>query len=151
MDQLGCEQAIDIVTRAVQASQEASGIERNLIEGIFRAESRTRVIVNSLGINGMSSETKTDIQIYSTIGKGENQCSSWDDYDSRTLAAIDPEKIGAMSAQNALALRGAKSIEGGELPLILTPRALWAVPPDGRGVAAAHAWFQHRANGAGNR
>ncbi|MGY5859020.1 MAG: TldD/PmbA family protein [Candidatus Thorarchaeota archaeon] len=127
LDQLGCEQAVDMMARAVQASKEISGKERNLIVGGFTAESKTRVIVNSLGITGVSSETKAELEVYSAIGMGEDQCSSWEDQNSRNLATINPETIGTKSARNALALRGAKSMDSGDMPLILTPRALWAV------------------------
>ena len=127
LDQIDCEQAVEMMTRAVQASIEVSGKERNLIVGGFTAESKTRVVVNSQGISGLSSETKAELEVYSAIGTGDDQCSSWEDLNSRNLAAINPEMIGAKSAQNALALRGAKSMDSGDLPLILTPRALWAV------------------------
>ncbi|TFG26799.1 TldD/PmbA family protein [Candidatus Thorarchaeota archaeon] len=127
LDQLSCEQAFEILTRAVESSKEVSGTERNLIEGGFTAESKTIVIVNSEGITGNSSTTKVKLDISSTISTGEDKCSSWEIQNSRVLAEIDPEKIGATSAQNALALRGAKSMECGEMPLILTPRALWEV------------------------
>jgi len=135
LDQIGCEQAVEIMTRAVQASRDVSGEERNLIEGVFTAESKTRVIVNSQGINGISSETKTELEVYSTIGIGDEKCSSREDQSSRMLATIDPEMVGAMSARNALELRGAKSIDGGDMPLILAPRALLSV--FGNGLAEA--------------
>ncbi|MGY5873617.1 MAG: TldD/PmbA family protein [Candidatus Thorarchaeota archaeon] len=135
LDQIGCEQAVEKITRAVQASKEVSGKERNLIEGGFTAESKMRVIVNSNEIHGTSIETKTELDVSSTLGTGEDQCSSWEIQDSRSLADIDPEMVGAKSAENALELRGAKSMEGGDMPLILAPRALWAVL--GKGFAKA--------------
>ncbi|MHA1421294.1 MAG: TldD/PmbA family protein [Candidatus Thorarchaeota archaeon] len=135
LDQMDCEQAVEIITRAVQASLEVSGTERNLIEGGFTAESKMRVVVNSNEINGTSIETKTELDISSTLGTGEDKCSSWEIQDSRFLADINPEKVGEKSAQNALSLRGAKSIDGGEMPLILSPRALWAVLGTGFGKA----------------
>ena len=87
----------------------------------------TRVVVSSLGINKSSRETKAALAVYSAIGSGENQCSSGDYQNTRSLGDINPEDIGAASARNALGLRGAKSIVGGDMPLILTPRALRAV------------------------
>lgn len=127
LDQIDCERAVEIMTRAVEASKEVSGKERNLIGGGFTAESKTRVVVNSWDIRGVSTETKVELKVDSAIGMGEEQCSSWEDQDSRNLAAIDPEKIGTKSARNALALRGADSIDSGDMPLILTPRSLWTV------------------------
>ncbi|MFW9927247.1 MAG: TldD/PmbA family protein [Candidatus Thorarchaeota archaeon] len=135
IERIGCDHAVELMARAVQASQEVSGKERNLIEGRFSAKSKTRVVVNSLGVNGISSETKADLELSSTIGVGEDQCSSWDEQESRSLETIDPEKIGTMSANNALELRSAKQMEGGDMPLILTPRALWTVIGTGLGEA----------------
>ncbi|MFW9794063.1 MAG: TldD/PmbA family protein [Candidatus Thorarchaeota archaeon] len=133
--EIDCEQAVDIVSRAIQASKEVSEKEQNLIEGGFKAESMTTVIVNSHGISGSYSGTTTELDISSTIGVGDDKCSSWHDETSRKLSDIDPEKIGQKSAQNALDIRGAKTIDGGDLPLILTPRALWAVLGTGFGRA----------------
>jgi len=127
LDHLDCEQAVEMVTRAVQASKVVSGKERNMIDGGFTAESKTRVVVNSQGVSELSSETKAELDVRSAIGTGDDQCSSWEDLNSRNLTAFNPEVIGAKSAQNALALRGAQSMDSGDMPLILTPRALWAV------------------------
>jgi PmbA protein len=125
--EIDCDQAVDIVSRAIHASKEVSGKDQNLIEGGFKAQAKTTVVVNSYGISGSYSGTMTELEISSTIGVGDEKCSSWHDETSRSLADIDPEKIGQKSAQNALEIRGAKTTDGGDLPLILTPRALWAV------------------------
>jgi len=132
---LDCEEAVEIVKRSVQSSREVSGEERNMIEGDFSARLVTRVIVNSFGISGLSTETQARLELYSAIGSGENQCSSGEYQNFRSIRDINPENVGATSARNALSLRGAKSFNGGEMPLILTPRALNAVL--GFGVAKA--------------
>ena len=124
---LDCEDAVEIMTRSVQASREVSGEDRNMIEGAFSARLVTRVVVNSLGISRISTETEAQLEMYSAIGTGENQCSSGEYQNSRSIEAINPEDVGTTSARNALSLRGAKSISGGEMPLILTTRALNAV------------------------
>jgi len=122
--QIDCDSAVDLIARAVGASQEVSGKERNLIDGVFTAEMKTRAVTNSFGISISSSDTTTHLEISSTIGTGDDKCSSWEDYSSRKIAEINPEKIGEQSARNALDIRGGKFMEGGDLPLILTPRAL---------------------------
>ncbi len=124
---LECEEAVDIMTRSVQASREISGKTHNLVEGDFTSTMVTRVIVNSLGINKTSSETQAALSTYSSIESGDEKCSSGDSQKTRTLAEINPELIGANSAQNALRLRGAKTIASGDMPLILAPRALRAI------------------------
>lgn len=124
---LDSSEAVEIMIRGVQASREVSGKERNMIEGDFSASSETRVIVNSLGVKGASIETHAQLELYSAIGSGEDQCSSGEYQNTRSIEDINPEDVGTASARNALGLRGAKSIDGGEMPLILTPRALSAV------------------------
>ncbi len=135
IDEIEPAQAIELLNRAVISSREVSGTERNLIEGRVNIQSKTKVVVNSEGVNGSSRETNALLDISSTIGSGDLQCSSWEDYSTRQLSDINPEEVGMKSAKNALALRGAKASEGGEMPLILTPRALWSVL--GNGLAPA--------------
>jgi PmbA protein len=125
--QLACEEAVDMMTRGIQASQELSGELRNMVEGDFTSKAITRIVVNSLGINETSLETKAALTVYSTIGSGEDKCASGDYQNTCTLREINPEMIGASSAQKALHLRRAKSISSGDMPLILTPHALRAV------------------------
>jgi PmbA protein len=124
---LECEEAVDIMARSVQASREISGKTHNLVEGELTSSLVTRAIVNSLGINKTSLDTQVELSIYSSIGNGDDKCSSGDYQKTRTLAEINPELIGTTSAENALKLRGAKTIASGDMPLILTPRALRAV------------------------
>ncbi len=135
LGQIDCEQAIDIMNRAIQSSKEISGKERNLVEGGFISESKTRAITNSNGVSCMSSETMADLEIYSTIGIGDEKCSSDNNQSTREIGSIDPEKVGATSAQNALNLRGAQTVDGGDMPLVLAPRALATVL--GRGLVDA--------------
>ncbi len=125
--QLSCEEAVDMMTRGVQASYEVSGELRNMVEGDFTSKAITRVVVNSLGINQTSLETRAELTVYSAIGSGDDKCSSGDYQNTRALREINPEMIGMSSAQKALRLRGAKSIASGNMPLILTPCALRSV------------------------
>lgn len=131
LDAMNCEQSIDIMSRAVQASREISGKERNLVEGGFNSESKIRAIVNSHGVSVSSSETKAELEIYSTIGIGDEKSSSSESQSTRNIVSIDPEKVGTTSAQNALKLQGAKTTEGGDMPLILSPRSLVAILENG--------------------
>ena len=124
-----------MISRAINASLEVSGKERNLVEGKFTAESKTKAVTNSLGIAVSSSGTTTNLDVSSSIGVGAELVSSWYEFSSRRLEEINPEVIGTKSAEKALAQRGAKSMEGEDLPLILSPFALWSV--FGRGLVPA--------------
>ena len=135
IDEMTAEVAVDLLRRCVASSQEVSGKERNMIEGLLRTSTLVRSVVNSLGIEAASIDSKIDLQAYSTIGSGDNQSSSGEDQCSCNLSEIDPEFVGSESAKNALSLRGAKTIAGGKMPLILAPKALMAVLGSGFFVA----------------
>jgi PmbA protein len=127
LNSIECEQAAEILMRSVNASREVSGTERNMIEGSFIARTVTKAVINSIGVTGTSRETKAELNIYSSIGMEEKKCSSSEYQNSCTLEDINPEVIGAASAQKALQLRGSKTITGGEMPLILSPEALKSI------------------------
>jgi PmbA protein len=135
VEHLHPEQAAALLMRGVGASREVSGTERNLIEGNIEASVVTRAVVNSLGIEGAFTATELKLSFYSSIGVGDDMCSSGETRRSRRLVDINPEALGAKCAQNALRLRGAKVMAGGEMPLVLAPQALERVL--GEGLTAA--------------
>jgi PmbA protein len=131
IEHLQPEQAAGLLMRGVRASREVSGTERNLIEGNIEVSLVAKAVVNSLGIEGAFTATELKLSLYSSIGVGDDMCSSGETQRSRHLADIDPEDLGAKCARNALRLRGAKVMEGGEMPLILAPQALERVLGEG--------------------
>ena len=121
---LTAEEAAELVMRGVSACREASGLEKNLIRGLVSTTTYTTVVVNSLGLNCHSQRTEVMLDLTAVIGEGDQQCSSWEEMTFCRLQHIEPEVIGRTAAENALNLRGAKTIQGGDMPLILAPQAM---------------------------
>jgi len=118
------EEAAELMVRGVSACREVSGLEENLIRGLISATSFTTVIVNSLGLNCHSQRTEMMLDLVAVIGEGDQQCSSWEEMTSCRLQHIEPEVIGRTAAESALSLRGARTIQGGDMQLILVPQAM---------------------------
>lgn len=121
---LTAEEAAELVMRGVSACRGVSGLEKNLIRGLMSATSFTTVVVNSLGLNCHSQRTEMMLDLTAVIGEGDQQCSSWEEMTSCRLQHIEPEVIGRTAAENALNLRGARTIKGGDMQLILAPQAM---------------------------
>jgi PmbA protein len=122
--ELTAEEAAELIMRGVSACKEVSGSEKNLIDGLISATSFTTVIVNSLGLNCHDQRTEMTLNLGAVIGKGDQHCSSWEEMTSCRLQHIEPEVIGRTAAENALSLRGARTIQGGDMQLILVPQAM---------------------------
>jgi PmbA protein len=122
--ELTAEEAAELIMRGVSACKEVSGSEKNLIDGLISATSFTTVIVNSLGLNCHDQRTEIMLNLGAVIGEGDQQCSSWEEMTSCRLQHIEPEVIGRTAAESALSLRGARTIQGGDMQLILAPQAM---------------------------
>lgn len=121
---LTVEEAAELMMRGVSACREVSGLEKNLIRGLISATSFTSVMVNSLGLNCHSQRTEMMLDLTAVIGEGDQQCSSWEEITSCRLQHIEPEVIGLTAAKSALSLRGARTIQGGDMQLVLVPQAI---------------------------
>ena len=117
-------EAAELMMRGVSACREVSGSEKNLIRGLISATSFTTVMVNSLGLNCYDQRTEMMLDLGATIGEGDQQCSSWEEMTSCRLQHIEPEVIGRTAAESALSLRGARTIQGGDMQLVLAPKAI---------------------------
>ena len=133
--ELTAEEAVELIVRGVSACREVSGLEKNLIHGLISATSFTTVIVNSLGLNCHSQRTEMMLDLGAVIGEGDQQCSSSEETTSCRLQHIEPEAIGRTAAERALSLKGARTIQGGDMQLILAPQAMEKLL--GRGLVPA--------------
>jgi PmbA protein len=118
------EEAAELMMRSVSACREVSGLEKNLIRGLISATSFTTVMVNSLELNCHGQRTEMMLDLTAVIGEGDQQCSSWEEMTSCRLQHIEPEVIGRTAAESALSLRGARTIQGGDMQLVLVPKAI---------------------------
>lgn len=133
--ELTAEEAVELMVRGVSACREASGLEKNLIHGLTSATSFTTVIVNSLGLNCHDQRTEMMLDLGAVIGEGDQQCSSSEEITFCRLQQIDPEAIGRTAAERALSLRGARTIQGGDMQLMIAPEAMEKLL--GRGLVPA--------------
>jgi PmbA protein len=129
------EESADLVIRAVDASKHALSNHNSAIEAQLSISSGSRALVNSLGIAQESKSSTALMYCYPTV-KGEGDQTSGFEYQiSRRLNEIDPEWIGRNASENALKNLGGKTIEGGTLPVILTPLAVGTLIGGGFGGA----------------
>ena len=122
--ELTAEDAAELMMRGISACREASVSEKILISGLISATSFTTVLVNSLGLNCHDQRTRMMLDLTAVIGEGAQQCSSWEERASCRLQDIEPEAIGRTAGERALSLRGAKTIQGGDMQLIIAPQAM---------------------------
>ncbi|MGY5876239.1 MAG: TldD/PmbA family protein [Candidatus Thorarchaeota archaeon] len=124
---LSSEQAADLIVRAVDSTVASVGDFKAATEAQLSASFGMKAIVNSLGIAGSGQSTSVFMYSYPTVKDGETQTSSFEYQISRKLDDIDPEWIGENAAKNALNNLGAKTVDGGDLPVIFTPLAVGTV------------------------
>lgn len=120
---LDSEDAADLIARGVDATSHALEGYKFAIEGKLGVSTGARVIVNSLGISCSAESTSSWMYMSPTIKTETDQTSSYELQVSRTLKDIDPDWIGRTSAENAVNNLGAKTVEGGDMPVILAPLA----------------------------
>ncbi|MHA2139928.1 MAG: TldD/PmbA family protein [Candidatus Thorarchaeota archaeon] len=124
---LNSEQVAEIIIRGVDAARSKLEGMDVAVEAKMSSSTGTRVIVNSLGIRGSAETTSAWMYTEPIIKEDGDQTSSYEVQLSRNLKEIDPEWIGKASAENALSNLGAKTIEGGEMPVVLAPFAVGTI------------------------
>ncbi|MBD3406764.1 MAG: hypothetical protein GF411_11675 [Candidatus Lokiarchaeota archaeon] len=127
--------AADIIMRTVDSSIQAAGKADIAVESTLNASHSQRAVANSIGIAQFTASTSFYVYSYPTVKMNDDQTSSYEYQITRKLSEIDPERVGSKATNQALAGLGGKIIEGGELPVILTPLAVATVL--GSGFASA--------------
>ncbi|MEM2141781.1 MAG: TldD/PmbA family protein [Candidatus Thorarchaeota archaeon] len=124
---LTLEDATDMVLETVDAAREVLVHQDFAIEAHLTCASSSRAIVSSLGVEGVSSSTSILVSCSPTIRTHDDQTSSYDYELGRSLDSVSPAHVGANAAQNALEVLGARTVECGDMPLVLTPMAVESV------------------------
>ncbi len=122
--ELSSEGAADLVVRTTDASIDAIGGTQVAVECQLTASSGFKAVVNSLGISQSAKSTSVMMYAYPSIKKDDDQTASFEYQVSRSLKDIDPEWIGRTASEKTLQNLGGKSIEGGDMPVILAPLAV---------------------------
>ncbi len=124
---LDSEQVAETIIRGVDAARSRLEGMNVAVEAKMSSSTGTKVIVNSLGIKGSAVSTSVWMYTEPIIKEDDDQTSSYEVQISRNFKEIDPEWIGVTSAENALSNLGAKTIEGGEMPVVLAPFAVGTI------------------------
>lgn len=132
---LQSELAADLIMRTVDASIDVSGNAEIAVESTLNASHSQRAIANSVGISQSAESTSFYIYSYPTVKLDGEQTSSYEYQISRKLTEINPEYIGSKATEQALEGLGGKTIEGGDMSVILAPLAVATVM--GAGFASA--------------
>ena len=143
IDGMSSEEATGIIIRTVEATKSAAKDAKTAVEASISSGTSTRAIVNSLGVEGAYKSTSITLVSYPTVKVDGDQNSSFEFQVSRQLKDIDPEWVGTRAGESAIANLGGKTIEGGEMPVILAPLAVGVVLGSGFGEAVNAEEVQH--------
>ncbi|MFW9845277.1 MAG: TldD/PmbA family protein [Candidatus Thorarchaeota archaeon] len=121
---IGSEEVADLIVRGVDAAKYRLETRQMAIEAKISTSNSVKVIANSLGVKGWEETTSAWMYVNPVIKENGEQTSSYEVQISRNIQDIEPEWIGKTAAESALSNLGAKTIEGGELPVILAPFAV---------------------------
>ncbi|MHA1882944.1 MAG: TldD/PmbA family protein [Candidatus Thorarchaeota archaeon] len=127
INDLSSEDAAGLIVRTIDATLEGIGGKQVAIEAQLAVSSTQRAILNSLGIAQTAESTSVMMYSYPTVKTDETQTASYEYQISRQLSEIDPEWIGEHAAKNVLRSLGAKTVEGGDMPVLFTPLAVGTV------------------------
>jgi PmbA protein len=120
---LQSDEAAELAVRCVDATVENIKGAKVATEAQMTANFGRRALVNSLGIYTWGESTSAFLYSYPTIKTDDDQTASYDYQISRRLSDIDPEFIGKSAAESVLNNLGGKTIEGGDMPVVLAPLA----------------------------
>jgi len=132
---LSSEGAAELIMRTVDATNEAVDTKQTAVEAQLNASTGAKAIVNSLGISGSVETAFMFINSSPTVKDDTEQTSSYEFQVSRNLKSIDPEWVGSTAGRNAINNLGSRTIEGGDMPIILTPLAVSTIIGGGFGGA----------------
>ncbi|MHA2230367.1 MAG: TldD/PmbA family protein [Candidatus Thorarchaeota archaeon] len=116
--------ASNVILRAVQSCQEVLEGRNPKIAGSLEVIDTSKAIVNSLGISGSTQSTRISLELDSTIRSGTHQANSFDEQHSCSLSGFDPEETGRVAGERSKNMLGAKTVESGEMPVILSPTSV---------------------------
>ncbi|TFG09553.1 TldD/PmbA family protein [Candidatus Thorarchaeota archaeon] len=127
MESISSEDSAELILAAVDAAREDLSDKKVAVEARINLAVSERGIVNSLGVSGSSKTSFGYLYISPTIKEPNEQTSSYEYRISRNVGDLDPEEVGAIAARNARGNLGARTIEGGDMPILLAPMAVSTV------------------------
>ncbi|MFW9932219.1 MAG: TldD/PmbA family protein, partial [Candidatus Thorarchaeota archaeon] len=131
------EEAVDLLMRAVQTNHEHLEHFTPLNFATLQSKELTRAITNSNELVCSSESTYIAMALDATIRKDGQQGNSWEFQQSTQMNGIDPEGLGRKTAEYVLETLDAAQIEGGRMPVILSPHAVSHLISSRRGGSLA--------------
>ncbi len=115
---------IDIVMRGIETN--SANLERYspLHYAGFHAKDITRVIINSNDLSCTTDLSAIYMFLDATIRKDGKQGNSWEEQFSTKLNDLDPEGLGTRVAERVIGTLDKDEIDGGIMPVILSPSAV---------------------------
>ncbi|UCE11401.1 MAG: TldD/PmbA family protein [Candidatus Thorarchaeota archaeon] len=115
--------ASQLILRAVSACQDVLQGRNPKIAGYLRITDTSRAIANSLGIACFARSSLVSLELDATIRSGHDQANSFDEQHSCSVSGIDSEEIGRTAGERSVGMLGAKPMESGTMPVVLSPTA----------------------------
>ncbi|RLI60014.1 MAG: hypothetical protein DRO87_00985 [Candidatus Thorarchaeota archaeon] len=119
--ELSSDEAASLLLRAIDSSRAVLEGRDFAVSGGIDVGSVHNAVVNSLGVNASEKRTSIILYSYPIVKEGDDQTTSYEYQVSRELNKIDPEWVGTQAAEMTLRLLGPKTIDGGDLPVLLAP------------------------------
>ena len=100
-----------------------------IIAGAAHASWREWALVNNLGVRVSQRSTSASVSVQVVVRRGDDVGSFYEWDQARLLSDLEPDGLGARTAQEALRYLESRSVETGSLPVVFGPlasRALFA-------------------------
>ncbi|MFW9953199.1 MAG: TldD/PmbA family protein [Candidatus Thorarchaeota archaeon] len=125
--ELSSEEAAEMVIRSVDASKDSVKGMKVATESQLTTSAGSKAIVNSLGISQKAESTSIMMYCYPSVKSDNDQSASFEYQVSRSLRKIDPEWIGRTASENAVKSLDGITIDGGDMPVVLSPLAVGTI------------------------
>ncbi|MHA2500345.1 MAG: TldD/PmbA family protein, partial [Candidatus Hodarchaeales archaeon] len=123
LENLPSETAIDLTMRMVTAAKNLD-TRISAVMAKFEILTENKVVINTLGIEGSTKTTSLNVTVGPTAKEGDQRSALYDLQSTRNLKNFEPEEVGENIGHRTLRALAAKTIEGGEMPVVLDPLAL---------------------------
>ncbi len=118
------ELGIDIIMRSIMSNREHLKEISPINFATLQSKDITRVIVNSNDLSCATQLSSISMFLEATIRNDGKQANSWDEQLASGLSRINPEQLGREVAESVIGNLDKDEIEGGIMPVVLSPVAV---------------------------
>lgn len=123
LENLPSETAIDLTMRMVTAAKNLDA-RISAVMAKFEVLTENKIVLNTLGIEGNTKTTSLNVTVGPTAKEGDQRSALYDLQSKRNLKNFEPEEVGENIGHRTLRALASKTIEGGDMPVVLDPLAL---------------------------